>query len=85
MIKSMFRGAGQVALWAATMAFLAGVSLLLVGSFLLTWPILRKSPRDRRIKATMDFAAAGLTLMTVFSDSKIKKLAEELASSENDA
>lgn len=77
MIKNMFRGAGRIALWAATMAFLAAVSLLLAGSWLLTYPVLRKSPRDRKIKASMEFVSSGIALLTAFSDESVRKMMEE--------
>lgn len=66
MITGLFKGAGKLALWAATMAFLISVSLLLIGSFILTWPIMRKSPRDQKIKAMTDVAAVALEAMQVF-------------------
>jgi hypothetical protein len=87
MIRSMFRGAGRIALWAATMAFLAGVSLLLAGSWLLTYPVLRKSPRERRLKASMDFVSSGIALLTAFSDESVRKIMEkesEVSEDEND-
>jgi hypothetical protein len=38
------------------------VSLLVLGSFLATYPVLRVSPRERRLRAGMDAAAALLAL-----------------------
>lgn len=81
MIRALFRLAGRFALLLATMAFLVGVSLFIVGSYILTWPILRLSPRDQKIAALTDVAAAGMKLMTVFSASQVKALAEEFADS----
>ena len=66
MIVSMFKGAGRIALWLATMLFLAGLSLFIFGSYILTWPILRLSPRDQRVKVLMDMAASAFSAMTVF-------------------
>lgn len=74
MISRLFRLAGRFALLLVTMAFLTAVSLFIIGGFLLTWPLLRLSPRDRKLKATADFATAGMTLLTVFSDGHIKKM-----------
>lgn len=77
MISKLFRLAGRFALLLVTMAFLTAVALFVIGGFLLTWPLLRLSPRDRKIKATADFATAGMTLLTAFSDSKIKAAVTE--------
>ena len=74
MISKLFRAAGRFAIWLATMAFLAAVSLFIIGGFLLTWPLLRMSPRDRRIKATVDFATSTMALATVFSRNQITDL-----------
>lgn len=84
MIRALFKGAGRIALWLATMAFLSAVGLFVVGSFLLMWPILRMSPREKRIKATMDFASAGMTMLTAFSDAGIKKMIAELGEKDID-
>ncbi len=65
-MKAMLKGLATFAFWAATLAFLTGVSLFLLGSFIATWPIMRKSPRNRRIKASMDLAAAAMTALTAF-------------------
>ena len=77
MIATMFRGIGRVALLLASMAFLAGVSLFVFGSFLLTWPLLRLSPRDRRVKAGVDFASSAMTLLTVFSERSVRQMMEQ--------
>lgn len=68
MIRGIFRGLGGLAFFAATMAFLTAISLLLFGSFLMTWPLLRKSPRDRKIKAATDLAVAGMTAIQAFAN-----------------
>lgn len=67
MIRAFFKGLGSLAFLAATAAFLTAVSLFLLGSFLATWPILRKSPRERRIKATADLAAATIAAIGAFT------------------
>jgi hypothetical protein len=67
MIKSLFRGAGSIALWGASMAMIVAVSLLLFGTWLLTWPLLRKSPRDKKIKAGMELASAVMQLLQAYS------------------
>lgn len=77
MIRTLFKGLGRFALTLATMAFLAAVSLFVLGGFLLTWPILRLSPRDRKIKATMDLAQSAMTMLTVFSQDSVEKMMAE--------
>lgn len=73
MFSSLFKGVGKLFLFLAAMAFLALVSVFVIGSFILTWPILRMSPRDRRIKSSMDFASSGMTMLTAFTDGSIRK------------
>ena len=63
-MKSLFRTVGNFAMLGAAMAFLIGVTLFLTGSFLITWPLHRQSPRNRKLRATMDIVAAGMTLLT---------------------
>ena len=59
-MRTVFRILGQLALSLAAMTFIAAASLFVVGAFLTTWPIMRLSPRDRRVKATIDLATAGI-------------------------
>ena len=65
-IIALFKTLGRLALLAATAAFLTGVSLLILGSYLMTWPVLRKSPRNQRLSATIDMATAGLALLAAY-------------------
>lgn len=64
MISGLFRGLGKLALLAASAAFLVSISLLIGGSFLMTYPLLRKSPKNRRMQATMQMASAGMLLLS---------------------
>lgn len=57
----------KFALFLATMAFLVSVSLFLMCSFCLTWPIMRKSPREQRIRATAETAAAAVSMIQIFA------------------
>lgn len=66
MIRALFRTTANLAFLAATMAFLVSVSLFLSGAFLATWPILRHSPRDRRLRAIAELAAAAMAAATAF-------------------
>ena len=54
----------------ATCAFLVAVSLFVIGSYILTWPLLRLSPRERRIRATVDFASSAMATLTAFTGDK---------------
>lgn len=69
MIGGLFKGLASLALWAAGAAFITGVTLLLVGSWLATWPLLRMSPRDRRVRAALDLVASGVALAGAFQKS----------------
>jgi hypothetical protein len=61
---------GQIVLFLASMALITGLSLFLVGSYLLTWPVLRLSPEERRTKALLQ---AGVALMGVLQAYKPKE------------
>lgn len=63
MFSAMVQSVGRLVLLAATAAFLTAVSLLIFSSFLMTWPLLRKSPRERKLIAAAELASAGLTLL----------------------
>jgi hypothetical protein len=67
MIRSLFIALGKLAMLAAAAAFIAGASLFILGAFLTTFPILRMSPRDRRIRAVMEMVGAGAALASTFS------------------
>ena len=49
---------GRGFLLLASMAFLTGVSLFVVGAYLATWPLMRKSPRNARMQSVIDMAVA---------------------------
>lgn len=55
-------GLARLILGLVGMALLAAASLFIVGAWLATWPVLRLSPRQRQLKASLDFATAGLVL-----------------------
>lgn len=63
----------KFALFLATMAFLTAVSLFLVCSFCLTWPIMRKSPRERRIRAVAETAAAMTSMVQIFAQERSER------------
>lgn len=67
MTRGLFRALGSLALLLACTAGLVALSCLLFGSFLISYPALRKSPRERRLRASADLAAAGLQLLQTFT------------------
>lgn len=52
--------AGKFALFIAGMAFIVFISLFVVGAYLATWPIMRVSPRSRRLTSLMELATAAM-------------------------
>lgn len=52
--------AGRFALFIAGMALLTFISLFVVGAYLATWPIMRVSPRSRRLTSLMELATAAM-------------------------
>jgi len=63
MIASIARGVGKLAVLLVSLTVITGVSLLLFGSYLLTWPVLRLSPRDRKVRALVDLTQAALAAL----------------------
>ena len=57
---------GRAFLSLAGLAFLVGVSLFLFGSYLLTWPMLRLPPRERRMQAAVQLGSAVMGAMMAF-------------------
>ena len=57
---------GRAFLGLAGVAFLVGVSLFLFGSYLLTWPVLRLPPRERRMQAAVQLGSAVMGAMMAF-------------------
>lgn len=65
MFKPIARMLGRVALFVASAALIVAASLFLLGSYLVTWPVLRLSPRQRHLQAGMNLAAAVMTMASV--------------------
>jgi hypothetical protein len=66
-MKTMIRGCGRFALTLATMGFLVTLSLFLMASYMLTWPLLRTSPRERRLRASAELASAVMGAIQAFA------------------
>lgn len=73
----MFAFAGKFALFIAVMALLTGVSLFVGGAYLASWPIMRVSPRNRRVQALMGLAIAVMATARAFDLDKLVQAPEE--------
>lgn len=58
--------AGSFALFIAGMALLTFISLFVVGAYLASWPIMRVSPRARRLTSVMGLATAAMTVARAY-------------------
>lgn len=72
MIRAAFAALGRILLLLATLVFVAALSIFVAGTFILTWPVLRLNPRDRKLKATMNLASSAMTLFTVLGEAKAR-------------
>lgn len=59
---------------------MASVTLFLLGTYFLTWPILRKSPKARKLQSTVNLASALVETLTVYESDL-----DNLKSTPNDA
>lgn len=85
MIRPAFAALGRFILLLASLVFVAALSIFALGTFILTWPILRLSPRDQKLRATTNFASAAMTLFTVLGQAKAEKaLVDALAMAERE-
>ena len=69
----MLKTVAKFALFLATMAFLTATSLFLFSAWALTWPLMRKSPREQRIRATAEAAAACVSMIQVYAQQRMGK------------
>lgn len=65
-MKALAAFVGKLLLFLASMALITGMSLFVVGGWLVTLPILRLSPRNRRMTALMGAGAAMMTLAQAY-------------------
>lgn len=72
MSYTILRGLGRWGVILATTAALTVASLFVFGSFLITWPILRMSPRDRRLRVTADLVSQIMTTVAVYSAERMR-------------
>jgi heme/copper-type cytochrome/quinol oxidase subunit 3 len=65
MMRFIAKTFSTILLFLAGMALLTTLSLLVASSFVATWPLMRLSPKDRRLKAGVAAAGAVLALVMV--------------------
>jgi hypothetical protein len=76
MIASLARGVGKLTLLLVSLTVIVGVSCLLFGSYILTWPVLRLSPTNRKVRAMVDLSSAALAALAAMQpteDSNARK------------
>jgi len=62
-VAGLARATGKLAFLLVSLTVITGVSLLLFGSYILTWPVLRLSPTNRKVKAMVDLSGAALAAL----------------------
>lgn len=58
--------AGGFALFIVGMALLTVIALFTVGAYLVSWPILRTSPRNRRLTSMVGLATSAMTVAQAY-------------------
>lgn len=64
---SMLRFLGKTILSLALLAFVAAVSLFVVGSYIVTWPVLRLPPKSRKRAAMLQAGVSLFALSQAFA------------------
>lgn len=62
---------GKILLFLAGATLLAGVSFFVLGTYLASWPVMRISPRNRRMRVLMNLAVAGMEVARAYGLDKI--------------
>jgi hypothetical protein len=76
-VAALARATGKLAFLLVSLTVITGVSLLLFGSYILTWPVLRLSPTNRKVKAMVELAGAAMAaLATLQTEDKGEHLSE---------
>ena len=70
MVAALARATGKFAFLLVSLAVISGVSLLLFGSYILTWPVLRLSPTNRKVKAMVDLMGAVMAALATLQPEK---------------
>jgi len=69
-VAALARATGKFAFLLVSLAVISGVSLLLFGSYILTWPVLRLSPTNRKVKAMVDLMGAVMAALATLQPEK---------------
>ena len=64
MVAALARATGKMAFLLVSLTVITGVSLLLFGSYVLTWPVLRLSPGNRKVRAMVDLMGAAMAALS---------------------
>ena len=70
MVAALARATGKMAFLLVSLAVITGVSLLLFGSYVLTWPVLRLSPTNRKVRAMVDLMGAAMAALAALQPEK---------------
>lgn len=70
MVAALARATGKFAFLLVSLTVITGVSLLLFGSYVLTWPVLRLSPNNRKVKAMVDLMGATMAALSSLQTDK---------------
>jgi len=69
-VAALARATGKFAFLLVSLAVISGVSLLLFGSYILTWPVLRLSPTNRKVKAMVELMGAAMAALAALQPEK---------------
>jgi len=69
-VAALARATGKMAFLLVSLAVITGVSLLLFGSYVLTWPVLRLSPTNRKVRAMVDLMGAAMAALAALQPEK---------------
>jgi len=69
-VAGLARATGKLAFLLVSLTVITGVSLLLFGSYILTWPVLRLSPTNRKVKTMVDLAGAAMAALAAMQAEK---------------
>lgn len=75
---------GSIILFLLGAAVCTVLSLFVLGSFAVTYPVLRLKPRDAKLKAIMDLLLALATAVQVLKPQQIEEIIKEVVEEEID-
>jgi hypothetical protein len=84
-VAALARATGKLAFLLVSLTVITGVSLLLFGSYILTWPVLRLSPNNRKVRTMVDLAGAAMAALAAMqTEDKTEDKNESAAKSVSD-